>query len=186
MLVLDRVTVSFGTCRCSRRLLTLHEGEAVAFVGRNGAQDHALRSSWASPRMAAASPSTATIWQPCRRTSGRAWASAMRRSRRLFSRFTVNSSCLPAQVAKLSAAETARSGVDRVYTILPELKEMAGRPAGSVSGGQGEMVALGQGADARHPAGAARRAVPRAWPRCWPTATPRRCAACAIPIRRWR
>ena len=33
---------------------------------------------------------------------------------------------------------------DRVYDILPELREVAPRPAGSVSGGQGKMIALGR------------------------------------------
>jgi branched-chain amino acid transport system ATP-binding protein len=50
---------------------------------------------------------------------------------------------LPGRVAKLSAQETRRR-LDRAYSVLPELKELAGRPAGSVSGGQGKMVALGR------------------------------------------
>ena len=64
--------------------------------------------------------------------------------RRLFSAFTVEENILlPAQVAKLDA-QTTQSRLDRVYHILPELKEMGDRPAGNVSGGQGKMVALGR------------------------------------------
>ena len=64
--------------------------------------------------------------------------------RRLFAGFTVEENILlPARVAGLSAAETARRR-DRAYTILPELQTLAPRPAGSVSGGQGKMVALGR------------------------------------------
>jgi branched-chain amino acid transport system ATP-binding protein len=64
--------------------------------------------------------------------------------RRLFSAFTVEENVLlPAKVAKLSAAETARR-LERAYWVMPELKELAERPAGSVSGGQGKMVALGR------------------------------------------
>ncbi len=64
--------------------------------------------------------------------------------RRLFSAFTVEENILlPAQVAKLDAATTQKR-LARVYHILPELREMAGRPAGNVSGGQGKMVALGR------------------------------------------
>lgn len=64
--------------------------------------------------------------------------------RRLFSAFTVEENILlPAQVAKLDA-ETTQKRLDRVYHILPELREMANRPAGNVSGGQGKMVALGR------------------------------------------
>ncbi|SHL22116.1 amino acid/amide ABC transporter ATP-binding protein 2, HAAT family [Roseovarius marisflavi] len=64
--------------------------------------------------------------------------------RRLFSAFTVEENILlPAQVARLDIA-TTQSRLDRVYHILPELREMADRPAGNVSGGQGKMVALGR------------------------------------------
>ena len=64
--------------------------------------------------------------------------------RKLFSAFTVEENILlPGKVARYSASEMARA-LARVYEILPELKEMAGRPAGSVSGGQGKMVALGR------------------------------------------
>ena len=50
---------------------------------------------------------------------------------------------IPGRVAKLSSEE-ARRRLDRAYSVLPELKELARRPAGSVSGGQGKMVALGR------------------------------------------
>lgn len=64
--------------------------------------------------------------------------------RRLFSAFTVEDNILmPGQVANLSNTELKRR-LDRIYEILPELKEMAARPAGMVSGGQGKMVALGR------------------------------------------
>jgi branched-chain amino acid transport system ATP-binding protein len=64
--------------------------------------------------------------------------------RRLFSAFTVEENVvLPARVAKLSAPETKRR-LERAYWVMPELKELAPRPAGSVSGGQGKMVALGR------------------------------------------
>jgi branched-chain amino acid transport system ATP-binding protein len=62
--------------------------------------------------------------------------------RRLFSAFTVEENILlPGRAAKLPAPEISRS-LARAYEILPEVKEMASRPAGGVSGGQGKMVAL--------------------------------------------
>jgi branched-chain amino acid transport system ATP-binding protein len=64
--------------------------------------------------------------------------------RRLFSAFTVEENIvLPGRVAKLAPREIRRR-LDRVYSVLPELVELAKRPAGSVSGGQGKMVALGR------------------------------------------
>lgn len=64
--------------------------------------------------------------------------------RRLFSAFTVEENILlPAQAARIDGAETRRR-LARVYEILPELRDMAARSAGNVSGGQGKMVALGR------------------------------------------
>jgi branched-chain amino acid transport system ATP-binding protein len=64
--------------------------------------------------------------------------------RRLFSAFTVEENILlPVRVAKLNSAESTRR-LERAYAVLPELKELAPRPAGSLSGGQGKMVALGR------------------------------------------
>ena len=64
--------------------------------------------------------------------------------RRLFSAFTVEENILmPGQVAGLSGTDLKKR-LDRIHDILPELKEMALRPAGMVSGGQGKMVALGR------------------------------------------
>jgi branched-chain amino acid transport system ATP-binding protein len=64
--------------------------------------------------------------------------------RRLFSSFTVEENILlPARVAKLAESETRRR-LDRAYGVLPELADLRHRPAGSVSGGQGKMVALGR------------------------------------------
>ena len=64
--------------------------------------------------------------------------------RRLFSAFTVEENILlPGRVAKLGPDEIRRR-LERAYSVLPELKELANRPAGSVSGGQGKMVALGR------------------------------------------
>lgn len=50
---------------------------------------------------------------------------------------------LPALALKFDRAEIARR-LDEVYQLLPELHVMRPRPAGSVSGGQGKMVALGR------------------------------------------
>ena len=62
--------------------------------------------------------------------------------RRLFSAFTVEENLLlPARVARLGPAETKRR-LERAYEVLPEMADLRARPAGSVSGGQGKMVAL--------------------------------------------
>lgn len=62
--------------------------------------------------------------------------------RRLFSAFTVEENVLlPARVAGLDPDAIASRRAE-AYAILPEMEELGPRPAGSVSGGQGKMVAL--------------------------------------------
>ena len=64
--------------------------------------------------------------------------------RRLFAAFTVEDNLLlPAQAAR-QPADAGKRRLQMIYDILPELAELRGRPAGSVSGGQGKMVALGR------------------------------------------
>jgi branched-chain amino acid transport system ATP-binding protein len=64
--------------------------------------------------------------------------------RRLFGSFTVEDNMLlPAQVLKLDPPEIGRR-LERIYTLLPELKDLSQRKAAGLSGGQGKMVALGR------------------------------------------
>ncbi|MBR0670100.1 ABC transporter ATP-binding protein [Neoroseomonas soli] len=64
--------------------------------------------------------------------------------RRLFGSFTVEDNMLlPAQVLRLPPDEIRRR-LERVYALLPELKDLAPRKAAGLSGGQGKMVALGR------------------------------------------
>ncbi|MBL6078411.1 ATP-binding cassette domain-containing protein [Belnapia sp. T18] len=64
--------------------------------------------------------------------------------RRLFGSFSVQENMLlPAQVLRLPTAEVARR-LEAVFTLLPELRDLAPRRAAGLSGGQGKMVALGR------------------------------------------
>lgn len=147
MLTLEKVDVAIAGVRILRNVrFSIDAAETVALIGRNGAgKTTVLRA------IMGLLPSNGSISfdgkdlsevAPHRRAGlGLGYAPE---DRRLFSRFTIEENILmPGQVAGFSAAEL-RAGLDRVYDILPELKDMAGRPAGSVSGGQGKMVALGR------------------------------------------
>jgi len=64
--------------------------------------------------------------------------------RRLFGGFSVRENLLlPAQVLGLPRAELDRR-LGMVFTLLPELRDVAPRRAAGLSGGQGKMVALGR------------------------------------------
>lgn len=148
MLELKDLSVSIARIPILRNVsFEVQEGETIAFVGRNGAgKTTTLR---AIMGLVAAQGSILLNGQAVdhvqaheRPALGIGYAPE---DRRLFSAFTVEENILlPARVAQLTQDETNRR-LERVYGILPELKEMAKRPAGSVSGGQGKMVALGRG-----------------------------------------
>lgn len=147
MLEFRNVGASIGIIPILRNLdFSVGAAETVALIGRNGAgKTTFLRSVMGFTTVSGAirfDGEDITGLIPAKRPGlGIGYAPE---DRRLFSAFTVEENILlPAQVARLDAAETKRR-IERVYHILPELKEMAGRPAGNVSGGQGKMVALGR------------------------------------------
>ena len=125
---------------------SVRQGNTVALVGRNGAgKTTLLRSVMGFPEVKgeiAVDGYDISAMAPAKRPAlGIGYAPE---DRRLFSAFTVEENIkLPAQVAGLEPVEQEER-IARVYNILPELREMAGRPAGNVSGGQGKMVALGR------------------------------------------
>lgn len=64
--------------------------------------------------------------------------------RRIFQSFTVEQNLeLPAKAIGLPPQEV-RSRLEHVYEIMPELNEMRQRSGGTVSGGQGKIIALGR------------------------------------------
>lgn len=147
MLSFEDVTVSLGGIRILRSVgFSVEAAETVAMLGANGAgKTTTLRALMglvaADGKITFDGQRIDTVPAAKRPGLGIGYAPE---DRRLFSAFTVEENILmPGQVARFSQAELSRA-LARVYEILPELKEMAGRPAGSVSGGQGKMVALGR------------------------------------------
>ncbi len=147
MLSFQSVEVALGGVKILRDLsFSVEAAETVAIIGRNGAgKTTTLRSvmgfTQVKGRIAFDGQDLAGVAPAKRPRLGIGYAAE---DRRLFSAFTVEENILmPGQVAKLSPDALA-GRLARVYEILPELREMAGRPAGSVSGGQGKMVALGR------------------------------------------
>jgi branched-chain amino acid transport system ATP-binding protein len=145
MLTLKHMNASIGIIPILRDLnIQIEAAETIALIGRNGAGKTTLLRSI----MGFTSVTGEILFEgapihdmhpPRRPGLGIGYAPE---DRRLFSAFTVAENILlPAQAARLDAAETRRR-LDRAYTILPELRDMADRPGGSVSGGQGKMVAL--------------------------------------------
>ena len=147
MLEFEDVDVSIANVPILRRLsFRVGAGETVALVGRNGAgKTTTLRTVMGFTDVRGSirfdGDDIVALPPPRRPALGIGYAPE---DRRLFTAFSVEENVrLPGQVAGLDAREMA-ARMDKVYTIVPELEEMADRPAGNVSGGQGKMVALGR------------------------------------------
>ena len=148
MLSVQNLTIEIAGVQVLRTVsFTVETGATLALVGRNGAgKTTTLRAIMglvepASGHLALAGTPIDRVPAHERPGLGIGYAPE---DRRLFSAFTVEENILlPAQVARLAAAEI-RDRLEAIYQILPELAALALRPAGSVSGGQGKMVALGR------------------------------------------
>lgn len=147
MLTLSKMDASINNIPILRNIsFTVDPAETIALVGRNGAGKTTLlrtimgfTTSRGDMRFDGADLLPIVPHQ--RPGLGIGYAPE---DRRLFSRFTITENILlPAQVAKLGDAEIS-TRLKRVYHVLPELRDLGPRPAGSVSGGQGKMVALGR------------------------------------------
>ncbi|MGL4441245.1 MAG: ABC transporter ATP-binding protein [Bosea sp. (in: a-proteobacteria)] len=147
MLSFDNVDVSIAGVHVLRKVsFKLPPGATCALIGHNGAgKTTTVRTimgfTTATGSVTLGGEDMAKVAPHLRPGLGIGYAPE---DRRLFSAFTVEENVLlPARVAKLSREETKRR-LERAYWLMPELKELAARPAGSVSGGQGKMVALGR------------------------------------------
>jgi branched-chain amino acid transport system ATP-binding protein len=127
--------------------LTVPPGGRVALIGRNGAgKTTTLRTLMGlvparEGRIAIDGQEATSVPAHHRARLGIGYAPE---ERRLFGSFSVRENMLlPAQVLRLPAAETARR-LEAVFTLLPELRDLAPRRAAGLSGGQGKMVALGR------------------------------------------
>ncbi|WP_417728277.1 ABC transporter ATP-binding protein [Roseovarius sp.] len=145
MLELRNVNASIGIIPILRDLtFRIGAAETVALIGRNGAGKTTLLRTimgftTASGEILFEGKPITGMHPPKRPGLGIGYAPE---DRRLFSAFTIEENILlPAQAARLDKAETKRR-LDRAYTVLPELSALANRPGGTVSGGQGKMVAL--------------------------------------------
>ena len=148
MLGLENVTVSLEGATILRGVaMTLQDGCTAALIGRNGAgKTTLLRTIMGFARMRGGrvvfNGTDLAGVKPHRRPHlGIGYAPE---DRRLFSSLSVEENiALPGQVLGLSP-DTLRQRFELIYDIMPELKEMRARKAGSVSGGQGKLVALGR------------------------------------------
>lgn len=148
MLRLEDVTVDLAGVAVLRRVsLQVPPGASVALIGRNGAgKTTTLRTLMGlvpsrEGRISLDGRDCTTLPAHRRAALGIGYAPE---ERRLFGSFSVRSNILlPAEVLSLPGLEVARRS-DLIFDLMPELRELSGRRAAGLSGGQGKMVALGR------------------------------------------
>jgi len=152
VLELRDVDVSYGRVQALRRVsLTVGEGEIVALIGSNGAgKTTTLRTISGLVR-----PSTGEVLlrgQPIQGMGAEAIARLgvghAPEGRRLFSRMTVRENLDMGAYSRKDRAGI-RDDFERVFALFPRVKERSSQLAGSLSGGEQQMVAIGRALMAR-------------------------------------
>jgi len=147
MLEVENLEVSYGALAALHGVsLRVSPGEIVALVGPNGAGKSTLLKAIAG--LMAARRGTIR-WenkrldtQPPERIV-ECGVALVPEGRRLFARMTVRENLeLGAFIQR--AQKERREQMDRVYTIFPRLREREQQPAGLLSGGEQQMLALGR------------------------------------------
>jgi branched-chain amino acid transport system ATP-binding protein len=147
MLELRNVDVHYGRVQALRDVsLTVHRGEIVALIGSNGAGKTTtvravsglIRPTAGSILLDGEPIHELGAEQIARRHIGHA-----PEGRRLFSRMTVRENLEMGAFFRRDRAEIRRD-FDRVHSLFPRLRERRSQLAGSLSGGEQQMVAIGR------------------------------------------
>ena len=183
MLELRGLDVAYGGVAAVRDLsLEVRRGEIVGLIGPNGAGKsttlHAIMG--LVPARAGRDPAVGAV--AARVARRRASLSAAWRS---FPRAAASS---PSSASRRTCSSASRGGASRdgveadiasVYELFPIVEEFRRRPAGALSGGQQQQLAIARALVARTRRAAARRAVARACRRPSSTSCSRRCGRSA-------
>jgi branched-chain amino acid transport system ATP-binding protein len=147
LLELRNVEVFYGRVRALHDVsLAVNEGEIVALIGSNGAGKTTTlrlisglnRATRGEVRLRGAAIQHLGAEKIARLGVGQA-----PEGRKLFSRMTVRENLEMGAYARRDRADT-RSDFERVYTLFPRLHERRSQLAGSLSGGEQQMVAIGR------------------------------------------
>ena len=128
--------------------LTAHRGEITALIGSNGAGKTTLMR--ALSRLIPTSGGN--YFSEGRDLTGDSAAEILNHGivhvpegRRLFGAMSVEDNLLMGAYARKARAAELKRDLDRVYTTFPKLRERRNQAAGTLSGGEQQMCAIGRG-----------------------------------------
>jgi branched-chain amino acid transport system ATP-binding protein len=141
-----RVAYATGVLALQGVSLRIGGGEMVALVGANGAGKSTLLKAIAG----LVSPQAGEIWFDGKRTDAveapdrvRLGIALVPEGRRLFARLTVAENLTLGSATNADPAHR-REMLARVFELFPRLSERARQRAGTLSGGEGQMLAIGR------------------------------------------
>ena len=141
-----RVAYATGVLALQGVSLRIGAGEMVALVGANGAGKSTLLKAIAG----LVSPQAGEIWFDGKRTDAveapdrvRLGIALVPEGRRLFARLTVAENLTLGSATNADPAHR-REMLARVFELFPRLSERARQRAGTLSGGEGQMLAIGR------------------------------------------
>ncbi len=149
MLDVMSLRVSYGRIRALHGIeFRLDEGEIVTIIGANGAgKSSTLR---AISRMVPAEPGSRVTFRgkdllsyPADKIVSELGISHVPEGRRLFGNLTVTENLQLAAFARKDR-DAVRRDIDRVFAIFPRLQERRAQKAGTLSGGEQQMLAVGR------------------------------------------
>jgi branched-chain amino acid transport system ATP-binding protein len=146
LLSVDGIDVYYGQIQALRALsLEVRQGEMVALVGANGAgKTTALRT--ISGLLA---PQRGTVWFEGARIDGLPTQDVVHRGithlpegRELFPSLTISENLRMGYWTKRRAGDGLRPALDHVMELFPRLRERAAQAAGTLSGGEQQMLGV--------------------------------------------
>ncbi len=147
LLELRNIDVYYGRVQALRDIsMTVGDGEIVALIGSNGAgKTTTLRtvSGLVRPARGEVILDGIAIHTQGAEKIARLGVGHSPEGRRLFSRMTVRENLEMGAYARRDQ-DQLRVDYERVYTLFPRLRERQGQLAGSLSGGEQQMVAIGR------------------------------------------
>jgi branched-chain amino acid transport system ATP-binding protein len=152
MLVLDHVETYYGTIQALKGIsIDVHEGEIVTLIGANGAgKSTTLRSinGLNHPRRGTIRFLGDDISRTPAHEIVRRGVSQSPEGRKLFPRMTVVENLEMGAFQRHDRGEI-KEDMDRVFTLFPRLAERKSQRAGTMSGGEQQMLAIGRALMAR-------------------------------------
>lgn len=150
LLEVENLHVAYGKAEVVHGVsFTVHKGEFVVLLGRNGAGKstilHAI-SGLIPKRAGTVAFAGADITRASARDIVRAGMVQVLEGHRVFTSLSVEDNLL---IGAYSGAVTDRSVLDLIYDTFPELAERRHQQASRLSGGQQQILAVGQGMAAK-------------------------------------